>query len=311
MEKERVFEEVIDMGEKQETKPAQNQAPDPENINYDVYNGLNLIDEDLGESYLIEGFNPLGEDFFLDENFILDVLDNNVEKYEIVSPDFIESGNKATAEAFELSAQNALNVINLLQEHINNPKTPEIVRKQMQKQILYILCRNQLIKVYLKRIKNEKDTLKMFEKMSAINWQLSKTLQDSFNQQFNARKAMRELEELAKKKAEQESSRHRRRWHHRGHRYNLLAPTTMPNTPLVSLINNVLSPRPPIHSQNFGVRDFANISGRISSPQTPSLEGRVGTSWRSISTSRVGGTSPGTSWSNSNRSSSRSSGRSM
>ena len=177
------------------------------NFNYDVYNGLNLLNEDLGQSYIMEGFNPFDNDFALDENFILDVLENNVEKYEISTPDFIEAGNKETAKAFELAAENALKVIELLTEHINDPKTPEIIKKQMRKQILYILCRNQLIKVYLKRIKDEKDTLMMYQKMSAINWQLSKTLQDSYKNKFDAKRAAEELAKKAKEAAESQAEK--------------------------------------------------------------------------------------------------------
>ena len=192
----------------QDEDAQQDQSTDETHLNYDVYNGLNLLNEDLGQSYIMEGFNPFGDNFVLDEDFILDTLENNVEKYEISTPDFIEAGNKETIKAFELSAKNALDVIELLNEHIANPNTPEIVRKQMRKQIVYILCRNQLIKVYLKKIKDEKDTLLMYQKLSAINWQLSKTMQDLYNKQFKAKKVAEELAKIAKEKAETESKRH-------------------------------------------------------------------------------------------------------
>ena len=78
---------------------------------------------------------------------------------------------------------------------------------KMRKQILYILCRNQLIRVYLKRIKDEKDTLAMYQKMSAINWQLSKTLENSYKKQFDAKRAAEELAQKAKKAAEAEENR--------------------------------------------------------------------------------------------------------
>ena len=189
----------------EQEKVSDENISEDKSVNYDVYNGLNLLNEDLGQSYLMEGFNPLGAEFKLDEDFILDVLENNVDHYEIVTPDFIEAGNKQTAKAFELAAENALKVIELLNEHINDPKTPEIVKQQMRKQILYILCRNQLIKVYLKRIKDEKDTLTMYQKMSAINWQLSKTLEDSYKKQFDAKRAAEELARKAREQAEEKS----------------------------------------------------------------------------------------------------------
>ncbi|MBO7526394.1 MAG: hypothetical protein J6T74_00690 [Clostridia bacterium] len=176
-------------------------------INYDIYNALNLLNEDLGQSYLEDGFNPFGGEFLLDEDYILDILENNVEGYEISTPDFIEAGNKETAKAFETSAENALLVIEQLTEFINDPKTPEMVKRQMRKQILYILCRNQLIKVYLKRIKDEKDTLLMYQKMSAINWQLSKRLEDSYKKEFNAKKAAEELAKKAKEDAEEKKNK--------------------------------------------------------------------------------------------------------
>lgn len=86
-------------------------------INYDVFNGLNLINEDLGQSYLDNGFNPLGDDFVLDDDFVIEQFENDKTSVEIPTPDFILQGDKATRLAFETSIENCLALLEIYTTH--------------------------------------------------------------------------------------------------------------------------------------------------------------------------------------------------
>lgn len=172
------------------------------NINYNVYNALNLLNEELGQSYLDNGFNPLGERFELSEEYVEDVLENDKNKEEINSPDFLQHGPKVADMAFKASLENATFVLGKLNEMLNNPNISDKVKLQIKKIIEYILCRNELIRLYLKKKKKEKDTLRAYQNLTALNWQYGKCLQGTFNKEFNIDQAMQPLVTIIYQKAE-------------------------------------------------------------------------------------------------------------
>ena len=42
---------------------------------FDVFNALNLINENLGKAYKEKGYNPLGDEFLLDSEYVQNLLE--------------------------------------------------------------------------------------------------------------------------------------------------------------------------------------------------------------------------------------------
>ncbi len=181
----------------------------PENINYNVYNGLNLMNEELGQSYVENGFNPLGDDFVLDEDYITEQLESNTMKEELNSPDFILEGDTAAMGAFQTSSENVQEMVDLLQGHLNNPDIPEPMKNQFRKMLAYLLSRNELIRLYKKKKKKERNALLMLQNLNSLNWELGRPLKDSYKKPFDTKKAMEEYSKIAEHRARRRMHRMR------------------------------------------------------------------------------------------------------
>lgn len=179
----------------------------PESINYNVYNGLNLMNEELGQSYVENGFNPFGDDFVLDEEYVTEQLENNSIKEELTTPNFILEGDDIAMDAFQASSEGASEMVDLLQGHLNNPDIPEPMKIQFRKMLAYLLSRNELIRLYKKKKKKERNALLMYQNLNSLNWELGKPLRSSYQRPFNAKKAMEEYSKVAENRAR----RHMRR----------------------------------------------------------------------------------------------------
>lgn len=167
-------------------------------INYDIYNALNLLNENLGESYLTQGFNPFDEGFELSEEFALERYHNACQKKEIISPDFINQGTKQTQKAFETSVQNLdaliLNVDQLLSDYTLDEKT----KKQYENIRLYLICRRQLTLIFIAKLKKQKNTLKMYEELTFLNHELEEYCTDIFTEFYNIQNAINAFIAFAK-----------------------------------------------------------------------------------------------------------------
>lgn len=151
------------------------------NINYDVFNALNLVNEELGQSYLNTGFNPLGANFKLETDYIISSLENEKNAQEVESPDFINKGSHETKKAFNLSLQNCTKLLIELQNKLNDPNLSPEDKKKLQKLIAQIQMFIELLNIYIKN-KKDKNYLKMYQNLLAINWSLFNELSLSFEQ---------------------------------------------------------------------------------------------------------------------------------
>lgn len=165
--------------------------------NFNVYNALNLIQEDLGEIYKESGFNPFGEEYILTEDFVIERFSNNKAAKEVLTPNFL-NGEKETLTAFSASANNAQEIINKLDEKINSPETPEPVKAELKKLKMYLLCRIELLNNYKKNFKKKKNDLKMYKNILAVDWKTADIFEETFKEQFDVQIAVSAFLEFAK-----------------------------------------------------------------------------------------------------------------
>lgn len=156
-----------------------------ENINYEIYNALNLVCPDLGDAYKQTGFNPFESDFTLDESFIAEVITNQKNAEEVYTPEFLEQGEKAILNAFELAQENALEMIDALQNILSKGNVTPEMRARINRVISYLKMQIQLIITYKKQLKKQEELLKWYQNIIAVNWQLSEITRYGFMGKLN------------------------------------------------------------------------------------------------------------------------------
>ena len=156
------------------------------NINYDIYNALNLACEDLGQQYLNTGFNPFDKGFVLDEEYIADSLLNCKNCPEIKCPEFIEKGEKASNQAFSNSLENCTNLLAELESKANSPELTAEQKAKLQKLIAYLKMRIELLMIFTQKQKKQKNKFNQYKKLLALNYLFADYLEDSFNQNFDS-----------------------------------------------------------------------------------------------------------------------------
>ena len=180
------------------------EAENTSNINYDVLNALNLYNEDLGQSYLQNGFNPFSADFILDENFIADILDNQKNKKELPCPNFLEQADNKVSKAFDMSLNNALNLLDSISQMLNTPNLTQKQKNYLNKILLQIKLFIELNKKYKLELKKKKNKYQLYINMLALNWQLSEEMSLIFTEQYNAQSVLNKINELSTKVANKE-----------------------------------------------------------------------------------------------------------
>lgn len=162
-----------------------------EEINYNVLNALNLFAEELGNSYLNGEFNPFDYNFILTEEFVIERIENfNKEPKELNAPAFILNGIKETKTAFNNSINSCNILINKLEELLNSPTTPQEVKEKLKNLKLYLICRVQLLTIFVKKIKKDKNTFNMYSLLQGLSWDISEILNDSYKENFNVNLAV-------------------------------------------------------------------------------------------------------------------------
>lgn len=170
-----------------------------EDINYNVYNALNLVNEELGENYIETGFNPFEEGFELDESYVNEILKSQKEAEELASPQFITDGPDAALKAFEKSMAGSVNALAQLEALLNDPRVPMATKRKIQKIIEYIKMRIQLLEIEIKKLKKKEsqNALEMYQQINALNWYYYKDFEESFlNENFDIMKYYEHLIDL-------------------------------------------------------------------------------------------------------------------
>ncbi len=157
-----------------------------ENIkSVDVFNALNLYNEELGNSYKKDGYNPFDDDFVLTEDFTNDILEAKKTSGDIFPESFLEYGNKEVKKHFENAIINDNEILDKLNKELENA-TNEKDKKQIKKAIIFLKNRNELLKVNILKLKQkDANALKMYIEMFGLDSELSELLKDTFNEKAN------------------------------------------------------------------------------------------------------------------------------
>lgn len=157
-----------------------------ENLNVDVYNALNLYNEELGEQYEKEGYNPFEKDFKLTKEFVEDVLETKNNKKEVHPAPFLEFGNKTVTSHFKNAVANNTALIEKLQFQIDNKNFDMETYRQIRNVIIFLKNRNQLLKSNINKLKGKNaNALQMYISLFELDKELSELLEDSFSNQFD------------------------------------------------------------------------------------------------------------------------------
>lgn len=176
-----------------------------EQINYDVFNALNLYNEDLGQAYIQNGFNPFGYNFVLNEEFVADSLRNAKEKKEVPCPNFLEQSENDIAKSFDLSLKNATLLLETLSKKANSAELSENQKKALNKIILALKMFIELIQQYKAKLKKEKNKYQLYVNLLSLNWFLSEEMAQSFTQEFNIQNTIAKINLSQQNIAKQEN----------------------------------------------------------------------------------------------------------
>ncbi len=156
-----------------------------EDKNYNVFNALNLVNPELGELYLENGYNPFEEDFILNLGFIQDRLEKNRDKTPILTEDFLEKPAKEVKKHFELALKNNNILKDLLQNNIEDNIFNESIKKQVKEVIIFLKNREQMLaKAITKLGKKNANPLLEYQNICNIDKKLNELLKESYLEEF-------------------------------------------------------------------------------------------------------------------------------
>lgn len=168
-----------------------------QNVDFNIFNALNLYNEDLGQCYLQNGFNPFDVNFTLDENYISDVLENEKNKKDISCPQFLEQSDFKISKSFDMSFENVSNLLSQATTMLYDKNITPEMKKLLQKLIATLKMFLELNKKYKSELKKKKNRYQMFINMISLNWFLSEEMALSFTQEFDSNKIISKISELA------------------------------------------------------------------------------------------------------------------
>ena len=156
----------------------------PHDKNVDVFNALSLYNEELGLLYESEGYNPLGEDFVLTEDFAKSVLENKGNENCDIA-DFLEQNNIQVSKRFTSALEKNEKLINKFNKEISNQNDPK-TKEEMKKMIISLKNRSQLLKLNIQKLKNkDANAIKMYKELFGQDSELSKLLKEEFEDKLN------------------------------------------------------------------------------------------------------------------------------
>lgn len=151
---------------------------------FDVFNALNLINENLGKAYEEKGYNPFGDEFVLDAEYAQNLIQKIKNKKTVDIEPFLENGNRAVAQNFKLALENAENIkLDVLTEMEN--AVPEM-KDKLSGVVLYLNNRIELLQQAIESLKSgEADSLKLYEDIQNIDNVYGEILKESYFKNFN------------------------------------------------------------------------------------------------------------------------------
>ena len=169
----------------------------------DVFNALNLINEELGKCYENDGYNPYGEDFKLDAEYVTQLLDKAKNRKDLSTEPFLEEGNKKVKENFKLALENteALKLDILNQMEIAEPE----LKAKLEEVYLFLKNREKLLLVAIEALKSQDaNSFKLYEDIHNIDAIYSEILKESYFKEFQKQVAIENFLSTCRLKAKLE-----------------------------------------------------------------------------------------------------------
>lgn len=151
-----------------------------QNINFDVYNTLNLMDPVLGECYISEGYNPFNEDYRIKKDIIEQILKNANMEDPTETADFLNYDNKTVQKHFETSKKNSALLQSMLEEDKDKTDDPK-TKGKINDGIIYLKNRQKMLEVFCKDLKNPNvNSIELFKKLAKLNKKYARLLEESY-----------------------------------------------------------------------------------------------------------------------------------
>lgn len=172
-----------------------------EDKSVDVFNALNLYNENLGKLYEEQGYNPFDSDFTLDEEFAKDVLEIKSKKGKAFPEPFLDASNKNISKNFDIAIENNNEILKELQNKLKgNLSTQD--KKQLKKMVITLKNRGELLKLAKDKLKQkDANALKMYLEIYGLDSELSELLEYSFTEKLNSIILSQKLFDLCKSRA--------------------------------------------------------------------------------------------------------------
>ena len=151
---------------------------------FDVFNALNLINENLGKAYKEKGYNPLGDEFLLDSEYVQNLLEKAKKRKSLDVEPFLENGNKVVSSYFKQAVENAEALkLDILTELEN---ADELMKDRLLEIVLYLNNRIELLNQAIENLKfPEANSLKLYEDIYNIDSIYGEILKESYFKNFN------------------------------------------------------------------------------------------------------------------------------
>ena len=170
----------------------------------DVFNALNLISEDLGKCYEDHGYNPFGDEFQLDANYVSKLLEKAKNRKHLDIEPFLEEGNKKVKENFKTALENTEALKLDILEQIESA-TPEL-KESLQDVLLFLKNRAELLTVAIEKLKSQDaDSLRLYEDIYNIDAMYSEILKESYFKEFKKQVAIENFLSTCRIKAKLET----------------------------------------------------------------------------------------------------------
>lgn len=156
----------------------------PKEKSFDIFNALNLINENLGKAYEEKGYNPFGEQFSLDVDYARNLIEKAKSRKSLDVEPFLENGNRAVSQSFKLAIENAEN---LKTDILNEMESAEPAMKdKLSEIVLYLNNRIELLSQAVEELKSgEANSLALYEDVYNIDSVYGEILKESFLKNFN------------------------------------------------------------------------------------------------------------------------------